>query len=148
MRIFPPPLSVTLLPPSMTSFGAVLLKTFAVLVRTMVTGSAPQSKVMTPPFATAATTASPVQLAALPSPITVVGLDTSSACPSAGTVACPSGLPAAGPSCGAGGGGVVDDDPPLLGEPPLFGEPPLLRAPPLFGEPPALVEPPTAPESP
>jgi hypothetical protein len=87
MRILPPPLRVTLLPPSMTSFGAVLLNTFAVCVRTIVTGSGPQSKVITPPFATAATKASPVQLAAVPVPTTVVGFDTSSARPSAGTSA-------------------------------------------------------------
>ena len=91
MRIFPPPLSVTLLPPSMTSFVPLSLKTFAVDVRTIVTGSGPQSKVMTPPFATAATNASPVQLAGVPVPTTVVGDDTSSAWPSAGTAAWPSG---------------------------------------------------------
>ena len=39
----------------------------------MVTGSGPQSKVMTPPVATAATNASPVQLAGVPVPTTVVG---------------------------------------------------------------------------
>ena len=100
MRVVPPPLRVTLLPPSMTSFVPLSLNTFAVEVRTMVTGSGPQSKVMMPPSATAATNASPVQLSAVPFPMTVVGDETSSACPSAGTSACPSGHPAGGPSCG------------------------------------------------
>ena len=49
----PPPLSVTLLPPSMTIFGPVSLKILAVGVSVMVTGSGPQSKVMMPPLATA-----------------------------------------------------------------------------------------------
>src|ERR1700749_4362854 len=99
MRILPPPLSVTLLPPSMTSLVPLSLNTFAVVVRTIVTGSGPQSNVMMPPWATAATTASPVQLAAAPLPITVVGDDTSSSCAGGGSVACPSAQPAAGPSC-------------------------------------------------
>ena len=79
MRTLPPPLSVILLPPSMTSFVPLSLKTFAVAVSVMVVGFAPQSKVMMPPFATAATKASPVQLAAVPVPTTVVGDETSSA---------------------------------------------------------------------
>jgi hypothetical protein len=53
-------------------------------------GAGPQSKVMTPPLATAATNASPVQLAGVPVPITVVGDEASSACASGGIVACPS----------------------------------------------------------
>jgi hypothetical protein len=40
-----------------------------------------------PPFATAATNLSPVQLAAEPSPMTVVGFDTSSSAPAAGIAA-------------------------------------------------------------
>src|SRR5882672_877710 len=100
MRTFPPPLRVTLLPPSMTSLVPLSLKTFAVDVRTIVTGSGPQLKVMTPPFATAATNASPVQLDAVPVPITVVGDDTSSGWPSGGIVACASAQPAGGPACG------------------------------------------------
>jgi hypothetical protein len=91
MRVVPPPLNVTLLPPSITSLVPLSLKTFAVKVRTMVTGSAPQLNVMMPPFATAATNASPVQFAGVPVPMTVVGDDTSSACPSAGMTAFPSG---------------------------------------------------------
>src|SRR5689334_16002138 len=59
---------------------------------------------MTPPFATAATNASAVQLSGLPSPITVRGFAMLSACASAGTVHLPSGLPAAGPSSGFVGG--------------------------------------------
>ena len=42
------------------------------------TGSGPQSKVMMPPWATASMNASEVQLAGVPVPTTVVGLDTSS----------------------------------------------------------------------
>jgi len=70
-----PPSSVTVLPPSMTvlrSFGIA-----SVAVTLIVAGSLPQLKVMTPPFATAALSASNVQLAAVPLPTTVVGLDTS-----------------------------------------------------------------------
>src|SRR5215510_14642195 len=109
MRTLPPPLSVTLLPPSITSLVPLSLKTFAVCVRTIVAGSGPQLKVMTPPLATAATNASPVQLAAVPVPTTDVGDDTSSAWPCAGTVAWPFGYPAGGPSCGFVG--VVPDVP-------------------------------------
>src|SRR5712675_621190 len=105
MRVVPPPLSVILLPPSMTSFVPLSLKTFAVDVRTIVTGSGPQLKVMTPPFATAATNASPVQLDGVPVPTTVVGDDTSSGCPSGGIEACPSTQPAGGPACGFVAGG-------------------------------------------
>jgi hypothetical protein len=94
-------------PPSMTSLVPLSLNSFAVAVRTIVTGSGPQSNVMMPPWATAATNASPVQLTAVPVPTTVVGDDTSSSCASGGSVACPSAQPAAGPSCGfvPGGGG-------------------------------------------
>src|SRR5256885_13368846 len=104
MRTFPSPLRVTLLPPSMTSLVPLSLKTFAVCARTIVTGSGPQSKVMTPPFATAATNASPVQPAALPVPTTVVGDDTSSAWPSAGGGAWAPGDPARGAARGLGRG--------------------------------------------
>src|ERR1700761_4530447 len=104
MRILPPPDSAILLPPSITIFAPALLATFAVAVSTIVVGSAPQLNVITPPLATAATTASPVQLAGVPVPTTVVGLDTSSACASAGTAHVPSGLPAAGPLSTAVGG--------------------------------------------
>jgi hypothetical protein len=63
-------------------------------------------KVTTPPLATAATTASDVQLAGVPLPTTVVGCATLLACPSAGTAQAPAELPATGLlSAGAGGGG-------------------------------------------
>jgi hypothetical protein len=64
------------------------------------TGAGPQEKVMTPPLATAATTASEVQLAAVPLPTTVVGCVVSTGCASAGMGAWPSGLPK---DAGAGG---------------------------------------------
>jgi hypothetical protein len=134
-----PPLRVTLLPPSMTSFGAVLLKTFAVDVSVIVTGSGPQSNVMTPPFATAATNASPVHVAGVPLPTTVVGCETSSASPAAGTVSMPSGLPAGGPSSGfvAGTGVVAPSELTSPGGAPSFGPPsePLSPTPPSDREP-------------
>src|SRR5947208_2514400 len=73
----------------------------------IVTGAVPQLNVMMPPAATALTTASEVQLAALPVPTTRVGWLVSTACASAGTVACPLGLPARG-SGGAGGAALGD----------------------------------------
>jgi hypothetical protein len=73
----------------------------------MVTGSGPQAKVITPPAATAATTAAEVQLAAEPSPITLVGWLVSAACASAGTAARPAGLPAWNAGGAAGGGGLL-----------------------------------------
>jgi hypothetical protein len=69
----------------------------------MVTGAGPQSKVITPPAATAATTASDVQLAGVPFPTTRSGRLTSTALASPGTVACPSGLPGLGRICGGFG---------------------------------------------
>jgi len=93
-------LRFSLPPPSITILGPVLFTIFAVAVSVIVTGSWPQLNVMTPPLATAATTASPVQLALVPEPTTVRGLELSSACASAGGVHVPSGFPAAGPSCG------------------------------------------------
>ena len=96
----PPPLKVTLLPPSITIFGPLSLKIFAVSVIVIVIGAAPQSKVMIPPCATAATKAAPVQLAGVPLPTTWVGFELSSAWASAGTAQAPFGLPAGGPSFG------------------------------------------------
>jgi hypothetical protein len=61
-----------------------------------VTGSGPQSKVITPPRATAETTAADVQLAGVPLPMTWSGLLVSTARASAGTAAPPSGFPAGG----------------------------------------------------
>jgi hypothetical protein len=91
----------------------------AVALSVIVTGSAPQSKVTTPPLATAATTASEVQLAGVPLPTTVVGRDVSRAWPDAGTAQPPAGLPAAGappPAAGAGAGaGESAGAPSLLG---------------------------------
>src|SRR4051794_41151059 len=62
----------------------------------MVTGAGPQSKVMIPPAPTALTTASDVQLLAVPVPTTRVGWLVSAASASAGTRAPPSGLPGLG----------------------------------------------------
>ncbi|GAA5184702.1 hypothetical protein GCM10023322_26760 [Rugosimonospora acidiphila] len=70
------------------------MRTFAVAFIAIVTGAGPQSKVMMPPAATAATTAAEVQLAAVPVPITRVGWLVSTALAAVGTVACPFGLPA------------------------------------------------------
>src|SRR5690606_9496948 len=72
-------------PPSMTTFSLRSLKTLAVSSSVIVTGSWPQSKVTTPPLATAATKALDVQLAGVPLPTTVVGWETSSRAASSGT---------------------------------------------------------------
>src|ERR1700677_3573264 len=93
IRLSPPPLSVTFPPPSSTTWWLVLT-TLAVAVIVIVTGLGPQLKVMMPPSATACTTAADVQPASEPSPITWSGSLESTARPAAGTVACPSGLPA------------------------------------------------------
>jgi hypothetical protein len=58
------------------------------------TGRGPQENVMTPPFATAETTAAEVQLPGVPLPMVRVGCEVSTARASAGTVAWPPGLPA------------------------------------------------------
>ena len=102
MRRWPPPLSVTLPPPSSTIRGPFALRTFAVAFIVIVIGSGPQLNVMMPPAATAATTASEVQLAALPLPMTRVGFEVSTARASAGTAALPFGLPAGGPATAGG----------------------------------------------
>jgi hypothetical protein len=73
----------------------------------IVTGAGPQKNVITPPAATAATTASDVQLAGVPSPITRVGFDVSSAAASAGIAASPSGFPGGGRRGGTGGAASV-----------------------------------------
>src|SRR6218665_1686 len=102
MRCLPAPLSVTRPLPSMTISGPLSLKIFAVLSSVRVTGSGPQSNVMTPPRATASTKAALVQLAGVPVPTTVVGLEMSARPASTGTahVASAFGLPAGGPSLG------------------------------------------------
>src|SRR5688572_7490417 len=124
MRCSPPPDSVTLPPPSITMSGPVSLNTFAVRSSVMVTGSGPQSNVMVPPPATAATNASDVQLSGVPVPTIVVGTDVSTAPASAGTSHVPSGLPAGGPCSGsvAGGGGpsspsAITSSPPSSSDP-------------------------------
>src|SRR5580700_1384561 len=91
IQIAPPPLSVTMPPPSMTIRSPWTM--FAVCVIVIVTGSGPQLKVMTPPMATAWTTAAEVQLAAVPSPMTWSGWAVLTAWPAGGTEAWPSGLP-------------------------------------------------------
>ena len=67
----------------------------AVAVITIVTGSGPQLKVITPPAATAATTACDVQLAGVPLPITRSGCDVSAGAASGGS-GTPPGLPGRG----------------------------------------------------
>src|SRR5450432_204343 len=104
IRRTPPPLSVTFPPPSITTW-ALVLRTFAVALIMIVTGRGPQEKVITPPAATAATTALDVQLAAVPLPMTRLGCELSTGRAAAGTSAWPSGLPAAvsrGTRAGAG----------------------------------------------
>src|SRR6266536_450737 len=100
MRRCPPPLRVTFPPPSSTIRGPLRLRTFAVAVNVMVTGSGPHAKVMMPPAATARTTRSEVQLCGVPSPMIRVGWLVSTACASAGTAARPSGLPFAAGAAG------------------------------------------------
>jgi hypothetical protein len=83
----------------------------AVVFMVIVTGAGPQLKVITPPAATAATTAADVQLAGVPLPTTRSGRLVSTACAAGGTVASPSGLPGLGRACGrfdADGLGVGD----------------------------------------
>ena len=69
----------------MTISGPVLFTILAVWVITMVTGLGPQSKVMIPPSATAATAADEVQLWGVPLPMTWLGLEVSTAPASGGT---------------------------------------------------------------
>ena len=96
MRRWPAPLSITLPPPSSTTTGEVLT-TLAVSVMTMVTGSGPQSNVITPPCATASTTACDVHVAGVPAPITTSGCDVSTARASSGN-GTPAGFPGRGAS--------------------------------------------------
>ncbi len=78
IRILPPPLSVTLPPPSSTIWWLVFT-TLAVAVMVIVTGFGPQLNVITPPLATALTTLVDVQPAGLPLPMTIPGLPVSTA---------------------------------------------------------------------
>src|SRR5687767_4849379 len=100
MRRLSAPLSVTRPPPSSTTAGPWSLRTLAVAVMVIVTGAGPQSKVITPPAATAATTAAEVQLAGVPLPITRSGSRVSTARASAGTAAPPPRLPGLGSASG------------------------------------------------
>jgi hypothetical protein len=70
----------------------------------IVTGRGPQLKVITPPAATAATTACEVQLAGVPSPMTWSGWLVLTGRPAGGTNAWPAGFPAAGSRTGVGEG--------------------------------------------
>src|SRR6202020_1701137 len=97
----PPPLRVTSPPPSSTTWWLVFT-TLAVAVMVMVTGFGPQLNVMTPPRATALTTAAEVQLAGVPVPMTRFGWLVFTAAPACGTAACPPALPKSGRRCAAG----------------------------------------------
>ncbi len=99
----PPPLSVTLPPPSMTILGPVSLKTFAVSVERDGHRIGAAVERDDAALGDGATNAAPVQLAAVPSPTTVRGLEMSSSRASAGTAQWPSGLPAGGPPVGSVG---------------------------------------------
>src|ERR1700742_313535 len=88
MRREPPPLRVTFPWPSSTT-SVLVLRTLAVAVMAMVTGLGPQENVITPPAATASTTAWDVQLAGVPSPITWSGWAMLTGWPAAGTAAMP-----------------------------------------------------------
>ncbi|MHA6758511.1 hypothetical protein [Streptacidiphilus sp. PAMC 29251] len=70
--------------------------TLAVASIVITTGSGPQEKVITPPAATAATTAAEVQLPGVPWPTVRVGCVLSTACAAVGTAAPPPGFPAFG----------------------------------------------------
>jgi hypothetical protein len=72
IRSLPPPLRVTLPPPSST-IRWLVFTTFAVAVIVIVTGFGPQLKVIMPPSATALTTAAEVQLPGVPRPTTWFG---------------------------------------------------------------------------
>jgi hypothetical protein len=91
------------------------LRTSAVASIVIVTGRGPQENVITPPAATAATTACEVQLAGVPLPMTWSGWLVLTGRAAGGTYAWPAGLPAAGRRAGGGdalGVGVGDLDAP------------------------------------
>jgi hypothetical protein len=71
----------------------------------MVTGSGPQENVITPPAATASTTAWDVQLAAAPSPMTWSGSAMLTGWPAAGTAAMP--VPLLAGACADAAGALV-----------------------------------------
>src|SRR4249919_1787678 len=103
IRRTPPPLSATIPPPSRTT-RVLVLRTSAVASIVIVTGRGPQLKVITPPAATAATTACEVQPAGVPSPMTWSGWLVLTGRPAGGTYAWPAGLPAADSRTGGGDG--------------------------------------------
>src|ERR1700742_929584 len=101
MRRAPPPLRVTFPWPSSTT-PVLVLRTLAVVSMVMVTGFGPQENVITPPAATASTTAWDVQLAGVPSPITWSGWAMLTGWPAAGTAAMPGPLLTGARDGGAG----------------------------------------------
>src|SRR5215470_15071583 len=103
IRRAPPPLSATIPAPSRTT-RLLVLRTSAVASIVIVTGRGPQENVITPPAATAATTACEVQPAGVPSPMTWSGWLVLTGRPAGGTDAWPAGLPAAGSRTGDGDG--------------------------------------------
>src|ERR1700760_578153 len=98
MRRGPPPLGVALPCPPRTN-PALVLRALGVACMVIVTGSGPQENVITPPDATAATTACDVQLAGVPFPITWSGWVVLTGWPAAGTAAMP--VPKLAGACGA-----------------------------------------------
>src|SRR3954462_12454446 len=109
---------------------------FIVAVTEMVTGAAPQLKLMTPPLLTAVLSALNVQLAAVPVPITDVGFETSTGCALVGTPALqePFGFPA------------FPAPPPMPVVPPVLVAPPVPTVPPVArpAAPPVPIVPPVA----
>jgi hypothetical protein len=120
------PSRVTRLPPSMVVL--TLMGRFMVAVIGMVTGAVPQLNVMTPPRVTAVFSALNVQLAGVPVPTTVVGLETSAGCAPAGS----------GPLQWVG----ITRPPPMPETPPVPATPPVPLAPPLPVVPPVPAPPP------
>src|SRR3954469_12760723 len=110
-----PPSRVTRLPPSMTVF--LLTGRSRVALTAMVTFPEPQLKVITPPFVAAACSAENVQLAGVPLPTTVVGVETSAARARAGraVVQAPLGAPELPPPAEA----PVPPTDPLVPAPPV-----------------------------
>src|SRR4051812_6289390 len=84
MRCFPPPLRVTNPPPSSTT-RLLVLTTLAVCRITIRTGRDPHRNLITPPLATARTTARDVQLARVPVPTHRSGCEVSTGLASGGT---------------------------------------------------------------
>jgi hypothetical protein len=82
-----------------------VLRTLAVVSMVMVTGLGPQANVITPPAATASTTAADVQLAAVPVPITWSGWAMLTGWPAAGTGAMP--VPLLTGACDGAAGALV-----------------------------------------